>query len=220
MDYYVAQPSVPADHTEAVLETSVGSVRLGLKLRPETVVASASEDWQIIVERDLRVPALVSLLKAAHLTLFELLGYKYSLSAGGHFMGWTVLGDYFIQNSGMNKIDIVKNAAPHFKQFVNMVRPVAAHTPALEGTMVDKRLYICQTATAITWAVIVFVRTSHLLHAVLAPVFEHPDGVDRFLRFLKSDNAEIECRLATYSKGGFLVAPKPVLLSWPRAELS
>ena len=68
--------------------------------------------------------ALASLIKAAHLTLFEMLGYRYALSAGGYFVGKDILGQFFLNNCGQSMRKILKNAVAHFQEFVYMVQPV------------------------------------------------------------------------------------------------
>ena len=40
------------------------SVRLGLKIRPDEMLSTA--EWRIAIEKDVRLAALVSMLKAAH----------------------------------------------------------------------------------------------------------------------------------------------------------
>jgi hypothetical protein len=137
VDYYHAGAIMPADHTRIVLETRAGNVQLGLKMRPDEVAGATSEDWAITVEKDLRLQALVSLLEAAHLTMFEMLGYRYSLSATGYFTGSTILGNFFAQCENKSKADVIRNASTYFEEFKNMVRPIMSQTPALEGTAVD-----------------------------------------------------------------------------------
>jgi len=63
------------------------------------------------------------MLKAAHLTMFQMLGYRYALSAGGYFLGRDVLGEFFIKNRGQTKADILANVQSYFREFANMMRP-------------------------------------------------------------------------------------------------
>jgi hypothetical protein len=220
VDYYVARANVPAGHSRIVLQTNVGNVELGLKVSPDEVAAAGSEDWQITIEKDLRIPALASLLKAAHLTLFEMLGYRYGLSAAGHFVGSTILGKFFSENREKNRAEVIANAAEHFAEFKNMVRPVVSDTPMLEGTAVDNRLYICETTAAIPWAFIIFVRTFPTKHAVLVPVFEHADSAARFVAFLKGEGGHVEAKFCMYANGAFSAAAKTTPFWWPKADLS
>src|SRR5882672_11025516 len=52
--------------------------------------------------------------------------YRYALSAGGHFMGSTILGDFFLRNNGLRRATILTNAFSHFGECANMVRPALA----------------------------------------------------------------------------------------------
>ena len=81
VNHFIASGPVPAHYTELHVNGPDGPVRLGLKIRPDETLSTA--EWRIAIEKDVRLAALVSMLKAAHLTLFEMLGYRYALSAGG-----------------------------------------------------------------------------------------------------------------------------------------
>jgi hypothetical protein len=98
--YYYPPEAIPAveGHSKVHLEGDQGTVEVHLKLTPKELETTVASDLEIRVERDLRLPALVSLIKVAHLTLFSMLGYRYALSAGGHFMGRSILGEFYLQN--------------------------------------------------------------------------------------------------------------------------
>src|SRR5580704_2185680 len=76
--HFVAHDPVPDHFTEAIVGGPYGEIRLGLKIHPDDAATAISKGCQIAIEKDIRLPALVSLLKAAHLTLFEILGYRYA----------------------------------------------------------------------------------------------------------------------------------------------
>ena len=98
--HYVPHGPVPESHTSVEVEIQGRPVQLGLKLSPNEFLASFSGKWEFQVEKDLRLPTVASVIKAAHLTMFHLLGYRYALSAGGFFLGKTVLGDIFLKTRG------------------------------------------------------------------------------------------------------------------------
>ena len=214
----MAHDPVPGHFTEAIVGGPYGEIRLGLKIHPNDAATAISKGCQIAIEKDIRLPALVSLLKAAHLTLFEMLGYRYPLSPGGFFLGQTVLGDFFLQNRGRSKADILKNAASHFSEFANMVRPVSSPATTVQETMSDRFLFVCEAQTP--WAFIVFIRTSDLVHAVLVPVLEAPSAAARFMSFLCGDGGPIKARRCRFDDGKFQAARDPETLMWPKAGLS
>jgi hypothetical protein len=215
--YDYKRGAVPKGHTAIVVEGSSGSTRpMVLKMVPDEVGRNtAPGDWELSVEKDLRLESLVSLIKAAHLTLFHMLGYNYALSAGGHFTGWDVLGSFFIRNCACRKEEVLVNAATHFRQFGNMVRPVVSHTPNLGGTISDRQLYICETTEDRRWAFIVFIRLPGSLQAVVIPILDDPDGAARFYRFLRSGTSNLIVRLCKFEDGTFHAHPNTTTFEWP-----
>ena len=63
-------------------------------MHPTEVIASKGKRWEVEISRDVRVPMLVSVIKAAHLTLFAMHGYNYALSSSGIFVGQQILGEF------------------------------------------------------------------------------------------------------------------------------
>jgi hypothetical protein len=217
VQHFVARGPVPDRFTKAVVVGPCGEIRLGLKIHPDAASAAMSKGCQILIEKDVRLPALVSLLKAAHLTLFEMLGYRYALSAGGFFLGRTVLGDFFLQNRDRSRADILKNAASHFREFANMVRPVLSPPTTLQGTVTDRFLFVCEVQTP--WALVVFIRTSDLVHAVLVPVYEQPSAAAHFVTFLRGEGGPIQAKRCRLEDDKWLAAKDPETLMWPKAKL-
>jgi hypothetical protein len=215
--YYYGNAATPSrpDHAKVQFEGDHGTADLRLKLTRTTLEATDAANLQVRVERDLRIPALVSLIKVAHLTLFRMLGYRYALSVGGHFMGWSILGEFYSKNHHFDKAVVIENAETHFAEFSNLVRPVISHDPHLEGTVVDNLLYVCETATSVPWAFMVFATTTNALHAIVVPILEHSDGVARFISFLKSDGGTVHGRLSRYEGGEFKASPKMTAFTWP-----
>lgn len=204
-------------HTTIVIEGSSGTTRsLVIKMASDKVGQNTMPgEWELSVEKDLRLESLVSLIKAAHLTLFHMLGYNYALSAGGYFTGWDVLGGFFIKYSACRKEEVLVNAATHFRQFENLVRPVVSHTPFLGGTISDGHLYICETAEERRWAFIVFIRLPGSVHAVVVPILDDPDGAATFYRFLRSDASNLIVRLCKFEDGTFHAHPNTTIFEWP-----
>jgi hypothetical protein len=57
-------------------------VSLELTLHPDKTLSAADRNWEVRIDSDLRVGSCVSLLKAAHLALFDRLGYGSRRSDG------------------------------------------------------------------------------------------------------------------------------------------
>jgi hypothetical protein len=180
------------------------------------MVTALDKQWEIVVARDLRLPTLVSLLKAAHLTLFELLGYAYGLSLGGRYVGWDILGSFYVANVGKEKQDVVKAAKDHFSKYAALVRPLMAAPDGLAGSISDRRFYVC-TGNPDKWAFMVFIRTGGVLHAVLIPIMEETEASVRFLNFLANPAPRFEARLAILEDESWQVSKQPRVFEWPDA---
>jgi hypothetical protein len=218
VEYFVAHGPVPDHFTEAVAASSIGPIRLGLKIRPDEARAAMSKGCEVVIEKDIRLPALVSLLKAAHLTLFEMLGYRYALSAGGIFLGRDVLGKFFLQNCGLSKADVLRDAASYFREFANMMRPVLNAPPETQDTLTDHFLFVCHCETETPWAFIVFIRTADLRHAVLVPVLETPSAAARFVAFLRGDGGPLRASRCRFEGESRLGTKESEILIWPKAN--
>ena len=214
VDYYVAQGDIPDHFTEVGLDHDGGVVRLGLKLSPEDVSA-AGQNWEIEVSKDVRISALVSLIKSAHLTLFEILGYHYAFSCGGNFVGRDILGEFFRDNYDKSKSTVLENASSFFQKYIHMVRPIEFSDINLQGTITDKRVFVCRNRNYF-WALIVFIKTSRMLHSVMIPVFDQHEAVITFLDFLKNENETIEVMPCRYEQGEWKIRRERIQMIWPK----
>jgi hypothetical protein len=145
-----------------------------------------------------------------------MLGYRYALSPAGHFLGFTVLGRFFLENNGLRRADVQANAGQHFAGVANMVRPVLSGGTESKGTAEDGFLYICTTCAQIRWALLVHIRTGDYLHAVLVPTFDDAQGIEQFLTFLKSDEEVIDAVPAMFQHGKWLLGKESRQLQWPK----
>jgi hypothetical protein len=146
-----------------------------------------------------------------------MVGYRYAYSIGGLFLGRSILGKFFDQNSTLERSIIVANASGHFGQFANMVRPVVAGARGLRGTVDDHVVLVCTSPTGCMWALIVFVRTGNDLHAVVTPVIDTPSAVSYFASFLTRPTFRFQVQLAKHEgrKWHIMNDVKPV--EWPES---
>lgn len=216
VDHFIVHDAVPGDFTPVEFRSDGKSVLLGLKIARHDAARAAGRKLEIQIEKDARIPTLVSLIKAAHLTLFEMLGYRYALSAAGHFVGRQMLGEFFLRSHGKPRAEVADEALVFFRQFAHMVRPVQSH-PDLKGTATDRTVLICWGGDSLAWALTVFVRTSRVLHAVLIPVLESPEGAEMFNRFLQSQNESIDVSYCHLGRESWEVHPGVQTVNWPKA---
>jgi hypothetical protein len=180
------------------------------------MIQAQTQDWQFVCEKDCRLASLVSVLKAAHLTLFEMLGYRYALSAGGLFLGNTILGQFFKSNRGLSKGEVFSNAGNYFPQYANLVRPVLRRDDTVDDTVSGRLVYVCEEPS--NWAMVVLLRTSELMHSALIPMLDSPEAAARFDRFLAESGSTIKARKAKFDGNAFQVSPVTEELAWPAAN--
>lgn len=214
-----ARDGIPPQFTPIDLGQVKLSVPFGLKMEPAEVIASAGKRWEISIQRDLRIPMLVSAIKAAHLTLFQMLGYRYALSLAGHFVGYDILGKFFEENHTKKKTEVLRSAAPFFREFGNMVRPVISMPFDSAGSIKDKTFLMCVGSSGTVWGFIVFVKTAHLNHGVLMPVFEEAEQAVTYLNFLKNENSAIQVAGCRFKGDGWERDDKTIPLVWPKKGL-
>ena len=218
VDHYLPVGSIPSTHSEVWIDRpGAEPVRLAIKVERSATLTASHRDLEIRIQRDIRLPALVSLLKAAHLSLFRLVGYRYALAASGRFMGWDVLGRYAAENMALDRSVALANAHRHFRPFVNLVRPMAAMPADLQGTVSDGKLFLCK-GTPKGWAFMVFVRTGTQMHAVLVPILEDAESADRFVRFLSRPAPRIEATLMRFAGDRWESASDVCMIDWPAAD--
>jgi len=218
--HYVTEGPVPPNHLELSIAGIAAKSRLVLKVPPEQMLSSLEGRWEVRMERDLRVAAVGSLIKAAHLTLFEMLGYRFALSMGGRFAGPKMLGEFFLKHRNADRSCARAGGQEHFPRFASLVRPVVPGSSKSKGTATDRHVLLCQDGELPPWGMIVFVRTRDLMHAVLMPVFSDQRGEERFHSFLDQPFASIDTRLAHFWAQQWLVSPSVSTLDWPADTVS
>lgn len=221
--YYFDRGHEPTpQHSPLLLEDDTGeAVRLVLKRDADAIVNAFDKKWNIVLEADFRVSAVVSLIKSAYLTLFRLLGYSYALSTSGLSIGHDILGRFFLENRGKPVAEAQAAARAFFQPFVNMVRPidrVEGATP--RGTVDDNAVRVCFGSSGRPFGLVVCVKANHDLNAILMPSFNHADSVATYLEFLRSDRESIRLNAGAYvpEKKQFDVHPQSVETRWPKGK--
>lgn len=219
VDHYFSKGDIPEHFTGFEIGEDDGeSVLLGLKMDPTSALEKADLKCEVWASKDFRVPALVSLIKAGYLTLFTMLGYRYALSVGGVLVGGHVLGQFFKRNAGKPKKAVLDDAREFFGPYAHMVRPALETKLQLAGSVADGNMLLCRSLTGEPWAVVVFVRTSRQLHAVLLPLTENESAYRVFVSFLRSGETTLRANSLKFEQDHWTTNPKPVTLEWPKGE--
>ena len=216
--HYIARGDIPDHHTQVELEVNGEPIRLVLKIHPDEMRRSSDRHLEIAVERNVALPSMVSILKAVHLTLFHLIGYRYALSEGGRFLGKDLLGNYYCKVKDLDRPAALTRAEEYFRPFTNMVQLVLSESTDLLGTVTDGCLNLCVDGGA-TWAYQVFVRAGPHMFIVMLPVFETPQSTFLFRRFLQSPATVIQYYPARFRSGRIERGTNLATMAWPKWDL-
>jgi hypothetical protein len=207
---------LPEQFTQINYSDESNTIQFGVEMTPQQVMDANNDLWELEIEMDLRVSAVVSSIKSAHLTFFHLLGYHYALSAGGRFVGKDILGNFYLQNHHKKKAEVVRNAYPYFSEYSTMVRPLEADRLGLRGTIEDGIVHICWLNENTIWAFIVYVRTYKLITAVLLPYLPGADSANKYYSFLSDESEHIFTSQCTFSDGTWDNHPNVEKSFWPK----
>lgn len=218
VQHYPLRGTVPSEFTPVTVHNKDQVAPVVLKMTREELIASAERRWEFEYRKDVRLPALVSVLKAAHLTLFDLLGYAYVFTAGGHFLGHDILGRFFLENREKPKREALVAAEMFFREFQNMMRPVTGwkELDGFQGGVVDQSFVACEASSGGLWALIVFVNTGQSIYAVIVP--GEARHVSVFLDFLANGTETINGRLCRFDGEQWAVTT-PIKLQWPKTGI-
>jgi hypothetical protein len=143
VEHFFTKGALPKSYTNFLVEQQNEDTSLGVKLDPQSVVNSENGDWELEITKDIRLSALVSLIKATHLTLFHMFGYRYILSAPGEYIGRQILGKFFLQTHRLPKVEVLREAQNFFREFSGMVRPIQTVGLGFQGTITDNMFLLC-----------------------------------------------------------------------------
>jgi len=181
------------------------------------------ERWETEARKDLRLVTYVSLIKAAHLSLFSVLGYRYALSPAGRYIGQDILGRFYRDNSHLtDKRNVQTRAFAFFKQYQHMVRPIATDAIAMQGTLSDGKITLCPSITDLPWGMMVFIGTGMLRHAVLIPCFKGINSLATYLEFMRNDHEQIHTMIGQYftDPERWVFNPERTPIHWPKDSSS
>lgn len=218
--FYAPLGPVPNEYSTIRFEDGERSVDVVVKLSPDQVEHHIDERWEVEVSKDIRLSAVASLAKAAHLTMFVLFEYKYALSATGHFVGYDILGHFFQANKSNDRKTTLKNAQSFFKEHARMARPVIVLEDVFRGTINDKRFLVCQQTNKQLWAYIVLINAAGKMNAVLLPTLTNDDTTARYFVFMGGNQSTLyDVHIAEYSDGKISLDSREFEIEWGTIEI-
>ena len=214
--HYFTAGRMPEGFTGIRLESDDKTLFMGLNVDSAELRNLSEAKLEVRLDGDLRLSALVALLKAGYLTLFSFLGYRYALSFDGWLMGPLLLGRFFLENRGKSKSVIQVNAKEHFTLAAHLVRPALEYPADFEGTVSDRKMLLCMGEGGIPWAIIVFVRASKQMNAVMLPFTESAEAKGLFASFLENEVTEFTATRIVFRGDHWDSSSKPVTIVWPK----
>lgn len=214
--HFFASGDMPARFTSLLVQGNSAEFRVGLKMSAHELIAAANRNWELAVDKDVRVPAMVTVVKSAYLTLVTLLGYRYVLSDSAAYVGRDMLGKFYIENRGLPNKRVMSNAYDFFRPYAAMVRPLEVNGLGLTGTISDGIALAGWCPDASPWAVLVFVKTGELMSSVLMPAYTTTLGQQQFLAFINGQEGSVKGSFCRFQKDHFDVETQEVTINWPR----
>lgn len=211
---------LPKDCTLLRIQDGEKTRELGLKIKLDNLTSLAGSNLDLVVQRDIRVQSVVSLLKSAYLTLFEILGYDYALSPGGQYIGRQILGEFFLKNYPITSKDkVLNNARSFFQRYAFLVQPIDTINNDFRGTISDRKLLICFKNNVI-WAFIIFIRLDNSFQCVLIPTMETKESELIFENFLNNYDEDLEVKNTRFSNKEWYISNQSFHLKWPKKGIS
>jgi len=198
VEHYIPRPDhepVPG-HTRIQIrdEENQAICNIGIKVAPDQLPESEYR-LELIVERDFRPSVIASMLKAAHLTMFRVLGYDHVDSPGGQYVGH-ILKDFFERNQGSHSVS-EQSVERYFRQHESMVTPLFVGNDFLRGTADDNLLISCWGMSVGMFAIGVVVKVGREYFCVFLPT-DCGKSIDTYFSFLKEPPRFVTARIMKF----------------------
>jgi hypothetical protein len=184
IDYYFPKELTPVPgHSPAQFVGEDGKKILDVmfKIPAHEVAALCGQDMQLVAERNFMPAMTASVLKAAHLTMFDMIGYDYVFSSTGQDLA-AILRDFFIANK--HKGNKRAAAEEYFAAHTSMVFPVMGDgAQFFGGTANDQKGVMLWGASGRPFAFGVMVKMKDVFCALLAP--NHAEGIGTYRSYLR-----------------------------------
>ena len=203
-------------HTPFIVEGPDGSThRMVVKVAPDVLVGADSAKVNLVIEHDYRPPVTASMIKAAHLTMFDIFGYDHVFRSSGLFLA-SILGDFYEQFKPPKKVTS-KDVEDYFLPYSRMISPLVVEDKTLlQGSIVDRRFIACVSMSKETFALGVIVKAKDEMFCVFLPTDQ---GIDTYFSFLNEPPPSIAGRITQFCEADaegearWLIAPgEPIRL--------
>ena len=201
VEHYVLRPDhqpVPR-HTRIEIrdDRAQAICNIGIKVAPDQLPESEYR-LELIVERDFSPSVIASMLKAAHLTMFHLLGYDHVDSPGGQYVAH-ILKDFYERHHGSHSVT-EEGVERYFRRHESMVSPMVVGNDFLRGTAEDNLLVSCWGMTVGMFAIGVIVKVGGAHFCVFLPT-DCGKSINTYFSFLKDPPPFVTARIMKFCNG-------------------
>ncbi len=151
----------------------------------------------LVVEGDYRSATIASTLKAAHLTMFSMLGYRHVYSPAGQYLA-EILKKFYLANVGVPQASIKEARDAYFLPLSSMVLPLIMEgESSLQGTVSDRHILACHGARGGVFAIGVIIKVGEHAFCSFLP---SDDGsmIDVYFGFLREPPESISARIVQF----------------------
>lgn len=161
------------------------SVDIALKVSSSAVLEDGKT--QLVMDQNVLSEATATMLKAAHLTMFALFGYKYVFHSSGLELA-RILRTFYLENRDKPRSQQIAAASDYFARYSGMLAPLERYNSVLvKGTIEDRRALACIGTSGHPFALAVLVRTGDEMHMVFLPP-DNAANMDTYLKFVEDDD--------------------------------
>jgi hypothetical protein len=167
--YPMADPSSLPEHYRAMNIVGSGGEQVLFGVRPKSDRRNNDAVVRIHLDGELEFSgvATAALLKAAHLTMFWLLGYRFALSAGGLFTT-SILAEYYERHK-LSKERTLNDVDAHFGEFAHLIRSFSPNENCKTDTCRDRRILVWTGLSGSDLAFGVTILTGNVMNVVWLP---------------------------------------------------
>lgn len=197
--YFVKPSSAVPNHTPVRVATDQGQhiCDIIVKKTPSDIQSLVGAKIHLVVEADCRAAAIATTLKAAHLSMFRMLGYRHVFSPAGQNLAH-VLGQFYLANQAVQQPELKKAVDSYFLPLSPMVAPLLMEDESLLlGTLFDNCILTCHSAGGGVFAVGVIVKAGGESFCVFLPG-DGPSMIDVYFSFLHEPPVSIMVRVARF----------------------
>ena len=185
-------------HTPLIVRDSSDRTiaNVSLKVSPERLVEAEDDQLALVLERDYRPSVIASMIKAAHLTLFKIMGYEYVFSASGFWLA-DILRSFFQKHDGSHGVSDA-DVKQHFLPFENLLAPlVVRNDDWFRGTVDDSMFLSLLTGRDEVFALGVILRAGKDRFCIFVPT-DCGKTINTYVSFLNEPPSSVRAKATRF----------------------